>query len=165
LLASALVACVLLQRSVSQLLLSIGLLTSVSSASCASRSRPPESPAAAPESSARSHTARNFGWVGVGLGAEAAVGAIATSVIMLHDKSVRDSNCNVEKVCSPAGLDANQDIGLLSGWNVGTWVFAAAGLGIGGYRVWRDSDDGEQRTAITVSPMGSGAGLGVRSSF
>jgi len=90
---------------------------------------------------------------------------VATSVMMLHDKSARDSNCNAEKVCSPAGLDANQDIGLLSGWNAGAWVLAAAGLGIGGYLVWKDSDDGEQRAAITISPMGSGAGLGVGSSF
>jgi hypothetical protein len=162
LLASALVAPALLQQSVSRLLLSIVLLSSMS---CASRSRPPDSAAAASESSSRSHTARNFGWVGVGLGAEAAVGAVATSVIMLHDKSVRDSNCNAQKVCAPAGIDANQDIGLLSGWNVGAWVLAAAGLGIGGYLVWKDSNDGEQRTAITVSPIGPGAGLGVRSSF
>jgi hypothetical protein len=162
LLAFAFVAPARLRRSASQLLISIGLMSGVS---CASRSRPPESAASASESSSHGHTARTFGWVSVGLGAEAAVAAVATSVIMLHDKSVRDSNCNADKVCSPAGLDANQDIGLLSGWNAAAWILTAAGLGIGGYLVWTDSDDGEKRTTITVSPIGSGAGLGVRSSF
>lgn len=168
LLASAFVPPSRLRRSVSEVFISIGsigLLSSMGGVGCASHTRPPETAAAASESSPRSHAARTWGWVGIGLGAEAAVGAVATSVLMLHDKSVRDSNCNAEKVCAPAGIDANQDLGLLSGWNVGAWVVAAAGLGIGGYLVWKDNDDGEHRTAITVTPLGPGAGLGVRSSF
>ena len=85
--------------------------------------------------------------------------------MILHDKSVRDANCNTEKICSPSGLDANQDIGLLEGWNAGAWIVAAAGLGIGAYLVLTEPADGGRSAAIAVGPIGSGTGLGLRSSF
>ena len=85
---------------------------------------------------------------------------------MLHDKSVRDGNCNAAKVCAPAGLDANADIGVLAGWNTAAWIVAAAGLGIGGFLVLSDRAGERPRATITVNPVGSGGvGLGMRSSF
>ncbi len=84
---------------------------------------------------------------------------------MLHDKSVRDGNCNAQKVCSPSGFSANGDIASLAGWNAGAWVVAALGLGIGGVLVLSDHAGSSQRAAITVNAVGSGAGLGVESSF
>jgi hypothetical protein len=138
---------------------------------CAGRSPPAQDPsrttaASQPRSEGSSERSdRTYGWVSVGIGAEAAVMAVGTSLMMLHDKSVRDSNCSAQKICSQTGVDAAQDIGLLGGWNAGAWIVAAAGLGVGGYLLWRDPSGSERRTAITIDPMGTGVGLGVRSRF
>jgi hypothetical protein len=142
----------------------------LAAAGCAGRSLPPQNAPSASETppsfaSSSSRTGRTYGWVGIGVGAESAVAALVTSVMILHDKSVRDANCSAEKICSPAGLDANQDIGLLEGWNAGAWIVAAAGLGIGAYLILTEPVDGGQRTAIAIGPIGSGTGLGLRSSF
>ena len=103
--------------------------------------------------------------MGVGIGADAAVVALGTSIVILHDKSVRDGNCNADKVCSPSGFSANGDIGTLTRWNTGAWIVAALGLGVGGVLVLTDLAGSSQRAAITVNAVGSGAGLGVESSF
>jgi hypothetical protein len=145
-------------------------IAALASVGCAGRSLPPQHAPSTSEStpssaSSSSRTARTYGWVGVGVGAEAAVAALVTSVIILHDKSVRDANCSTEKICSQAALDANQDIGLLEGWNAGAWIVAAAGLGIGAYLILTEPADGGQRTAVAIGPIGSGTGLALRSSF
>jgi hypothetical protein len=103
--------------------------------------------------------------VSVAVGAEAVVIAVVTSGMMLHEKSVRDSNCDTQKVCNQVGFDANGTLGLLGGWNAGAWIVAAAGLGVGGFLLWTNPADGGQRAALTVAPTGSGVGLGVRSCF
>jgi hypothetical protein len=115
-------------------------------AGCAARPVPPAETAssAAAQSSASDLTtssdsksdpteARTFGWLSLTVGAEAAVVATVTSVIMLDDKSTRSSDCNAEKVCSSSGFTANTQIGSFAGWNAGAWVVAAAGLGLGSY--------------------------------
>lgn len=145
-------------------------IAALATGGCAGRSPPPQyarstSNSTPSSASSSSRTARTYGWVGVGVGAEAAVAALVTSVMILHDKSVRDANCSTEKICSPAGLDANQDIGLLEGWNTGAWIVAAAGLGIGAYLILTEPADGGQRTALAIGLIGSGTGLGLRSSF
>jgi len=96
-----------------------------------SSSQPPE----VPNRSARS--ARTWGWVSVAIGAEAAVVAVITSAVMLHDKNQRDADCNAQKVCTPAGLDANISLTQLAGWNAAAWIIAAAGLGTGGVLLWK----------------------------
>jgi hypothetical protein len=156
------------RRTIARILIGIEVIFS---AGCVGRAAPPQDATAASglESSSppasSNHTARNLGWVGIGIGADAAVVAIGTSLMMLHDKSVRDGSCNAEKVCSPSGFDANGDIASLATWNTGAWIVAALGLGIGGVLVLSDHAGSSQRAAITVHAVGSGAGLGVESSF
>ncbi|HEX8796614.1 MAG TPA: hypothetical protein VF765_36940, partial [Polyangiaceae bacterium] len=57
--------------------------------------------------------ARMDGWILVGIGGASALIAVGTSIFMLHDKSVRDDNCDANKVCSSAGLSANNELGQL----------------------------------------------------
>jgi hypothetical protein len=112
-----------------------------------------------------SRTMRTLGWIGISVGAEAAIVAVGTSALLLHEKQVRDADCNARRICSSAGVDANGTIGTLVGWNTAAWVVTAAGLAAGGILLaisWRDA---QRTTAITVAPTGSGVGLGVRSSF
>ena len=112
---------------------------------------------------------RTAGWIFVAVGAEAATVALVTSVMLLHDNSVRSSECNAQKACSVDGVDANSRIRSLVNWNAGAWAVAAVGLGAGAYLVLsnpRHADQaGATRTAIGVAPNGSGVGLDLRSSF
>lgn len=112
---------------------------------------------------------RTAGWIFVAVGAEAATVALVTSVMILHDNSVRSSECNAQKACSVDGVDANNRIRSLVTWNAGAWAVAAVGLGAGAYLVLsnpRPADHaGGTQTAIGVAPNGSGVGLDLRSSF
>jgi hypothetical protein len=84
--------------------------------------------------------------------------------MMLHDKSVRDSQCN-GNVCSQAGLDANAQLSALAGWNAGAWAVAAVGVGVGAFLVISNPSTGAPKTAVGIAPNGSGVGLDVRSRF
>jgi|HubBroStandDraft_2_1064218.scaffolds.fasta_scaffold204692_2 hypothetical protein len=156
------------RRTIARLLIGI---EGISCGGCVGRAAPPEdaTSASAQESTSSSqasssHTTRNFGWAGLGIGADAAIVAVGTSFVILHDKSVRDGNCNAEKVCSPSGLAANEDIATLADWNTGAWILAALGIGIGGILLLTDHAGSSQHAAITVH-VGSGADLGIESSF
>jgi hypothetical protein len=107
---------------------------------------------------------RVAGWVSLGVGAEAAILAAVTSVMILHQKSVRDDDCDAHRMCSAAGLGANSTIDSLVAVNTVSWVVAAAGLGAGTVLLLTHPPD-PRATAITLSPAGSGLGLGIRSSF
>jgi hypothetical protein len=108
---------------------------------------------------------RTAGWVVLSIGAEATVLAVITSIMMLHDKSVRDDNCDANRLCSSAGLQANVDIGNLAWWNASAWAVAGVGLAVGAVLVATNPPASVQRTAVAIAPTGSGVGLSVRSSF
>jgi len=120
-------------------------------------------PASAERSDA---TARAYGWISIAVGAEAAIVAVTTSFMLLHDKSVRDNNCDSAMRCSQAGIDANNAIRTLKWWNAGAWGVAALGLGVGAFLVLTNPPDGRSpSTAIGVAPNGSGLSLSARSTF
>jgi hypothetical protein len=137
----------------------------MASTATASTAPAAESQTVAGEERRSNYMARTFGWVSLAIGAEATVVAVATSIMMMHEKSVRDSACDAQKVCTPDGGEANDTIGRLAGWNVGAWAVAAAGLGIGAYLLLTNPSEGSRATAVTVAPNGSGLSLGVRSTF
>ena len=110
------------------------------------------------------HAARRVGWIAVGIGTAGGLLALGTSILMLEDKSTRDSGCT-SKVCSTAGFTANGQLSDLGPWNAGAWVVAAAGLGVGAYLLLTNPSDSSQGTQVGVGPTGSGAGLTLRSSF
>jgi hypothetical protein len=126
----------------------------------------PESAAAPPPAEGRSgRSRRTLGWISVAIGGDAAIVAIATSFMMLHQKSVRDANCDANKNCSPGGYDANSSLDALTWWNVGAFGVAAAGLGVGAVLLLTSPRDRERATSIVVAPNSSGAGLALRSAF
>lgn len=51
-------------------------------------------------------TRRTLGWISLAIGAEAAIVAGVTSIMLLHEKSVLNDNCDARKVCSSDGIDA-----------------------------------------------------------
>jgi hypothetical protein len=106
---------------------------------------------------------RAIGWYSIGIGAGAALIAVGTSIMMLHQADLRRNDCT-NNVCSADGITANNQISALSGWNVGSYIVAAAGLGIGTILVLTNPKN-DQQTALAVSPNGSGAGLTLRSTF
>jgi len=108
---------------------------------------------------------RAYGWIGIAIGAEAAIAAAATSAAVLDYKSTRDSGCNAQKVCSADGLSANSQIGSLVGVNAAAWVLAAAGLGVGSYLLLTHPLDKERHTSITLAPSGTTAGVGLSGTF
>jgi hypothetical protein len=114
---------------------------------------------------AANRPSRTWGWVLLSVGAEGAILAAITSFMMLHDKSVRDDNCDANKVCSQTGLAANGEIASLAWWNAGAWAVAGAGLGVGGLLLLMSPPAGAGRLAVGISPSGSGIGLGARGAF
>jgi hypothetical protein len=93
------------------------------------------------------------------VGAGAAAVAIGTSALMLHNKSVRDDNCDAQRNCTQAGLDANGQLSALSGWNAGAWTVAVLGLGAGTFLVLSNPPPKEPRTSLSVSPLGVRGGF------
>lgn len=108
---------------------------------------------------------RVLGWVSLSIGAEAAIIAVVTTGMIEHQKSIRDDNCNTQKVCNTDGFNAANTISTIVPWNTATWFVAAAGLGVGTVLVLISPPGSEKSTAITVSPASSGMQLGLRSTF
>ena len=88
-----------------------------------------------------------------------------TSVMMLHEQSLRNANCDTEKICTLAGVNANSSLGQLGGWNATSWIVTVAGLSAGGYLLWSHREDNGARVGVAVDPVGTGMGLGLRSTF
>jgi hypothetical protein len=110
-------------------------------------------------------TRRTLGWISLAAGAEAAIAAVVTSGMLVHEKSVLDAQCNAQKQCSAGGLDAAGEISSLTPWNTGTWVAAVIGVGAGAALLLTSRPDAPASTAITLTPEGTGAGVGLRSRF
>jgi hypothetical protein len=94
-----------------------------------------------------------MGWITLSIGIEAGVVALATSAMLLYDKGVRSDNCDSNKVCTPTGSAANDRIGALTGWNVGAFALAAAGI-VGGVLILNANPPDQPRTTVSVSPAG-----------
>lgn len=105
------------------------------------------------------------GWISIGIGGSAALIALGTSIVMLHDKSTRDSDCDANKGCSAAGLSANNELGQMVGWNIGAFAVAAVGLGVGAFLILTNPSDREMGTQVGIAPTGSGTGFVLRSTF
>jgi hypothetical protein len=108
---------------------------------------------------------RVLGWISLSIGAEAAIIAVVTTGMIEHQKSIRDDNCNAQKVCNTDGFNAAGTISTIVPWNTAAYFVAAAGLGVGTVLVLISPPGSEKSTAITVSPASSGMQLGVRSTF
>jgi hypothetical protein len=110
-------------------------------------------------------TRRLWGWISLAIGAEAAVIAVTTSFMLLHEKSVLNDNCDAHKQCNAVGLDAKGAITETVPWNTGSWIVAAAGVGIGTVILLTSRSDSGKDTALSVTPTPGGAALGLRSQF
>jgi hypothetical protein len=97
---------------------------------------------------------RTIGWFSLTLGLASATVAVGTSIMMLSDLSTRNSDCNAAKMCSASGVNANNQISQLAGWNTATYVVAAAGIGIGAFLLLTNPKHGETETAVGVTPNG-----------
>ena len=123
-------------------------------------------PAATPAPTPHAHnTLRTIGWVSIAVGAEAAIIAIVTSFMAIHEKGVRDDNCSARKECSQVGLDANATLATLFGWNTTSWIVAVAGLGVGTVLVVTNPPIKNDQVALTVSPTAGGAALSLTGHF
>jgi len=104
----------------------------------------------------------------IGIGAPAAAVAAVTSFMLLHEKSVRDDECNAQKVCSSNGYDQVTAIDANRTWNTVAWIVAAAGLGGGTILVLTSQKHDAApatTTGLTVTPAPAGATFGLRSTF
>ena len=107
---------------------------------------------------------RVWGWVALSVGAEGAVVATITSLMMLHQNSVRSDDCT-NKVCTPDGIAANGKLGDLAGWNAGGWAVAVVGAGVGTFLILTNPSDKALGTQVGVGSTPSGSGLLLRGSF
>jgi hypothetical protein len=108
---------------------------------------------------------RMIGWISLAIGAEAATIAVATSLLIEHQKSIRDDGCNAQKVCNSDGFAAVGTIDTITPWNTGSWFVAAAGLGAGIVLLLASPPQHERQTTVSLSPVSSGIDLSVRSTF
>lgn len=93
-------------------------------------------PAAAQAGGASHGTRRKtLGWILAGVGAGSGVAAVVTSVLLIHDKNVVDSNCPNKACVNQTGLDAATSGKTLAVVNAVTFAGAALGLGFGAYFV------------------------------
>jgi hypothetical protein len=106
-------------------------------------------------------SARDLGWVSLGIGATAALVALGTGVVMLHDQSVRSSGCDANKLCTADGSNANTQLSQLGPWNAAAFGVAAVGFGLGAYLLLTHNAGSAAHTAVGVSP----GGLVVQGSF
>jgi hypothetical protein len=132
--------------------------------------KPSEAPPAATEETPihaphAANTARTIGWISIAIGAEAAITAVVTSAMALHEKGVRDDNCNAAKVCSQTGIDANVTLGTLFGWNTASWIVGVAGLGVGTVLVLTSRPIKNDQVALTVGPTSGGAAVALTGQF
>jgi hypothetical protein len=124
----------------------------------------PETKAAPSEAHGGDAIPRAMGWFSIAFGATAGLVAGGTSIMMLQQSSVRSDNCSAAKVCNATGANANAQLDGLVGWNLASYIAAAAGLGIGTILLIT-SPKNHRQTAVDVTPNGSGAGLTLRSTF
>jgi hypothetical protein len=117
-----------------------------------------------PEDRVARQSNRALGWVVLSVGAEAAVVATITSFMMLHQNGIRSDDC-VDKVCSAAGLSANETLHNLEWWNAGAWVVAVAGVGVGAIVLWTNPTDAALHAEVGIAPTGSGSSLLLRGAF
>ncbi len=128
-------------------------------------------------------TGRVAGYVALAVGTQAAIVALVTSGMMLHQDGARGDACDANKRCTQAGIDANDNLSQLGGWNAGAWALAAVGLGTGtvllllnpsekrpSMRPGTAGPDAPARSSAASgiflgAPGGAGPGLGLRGTF
>jgi len=108
---------------------------------------------------------RFVGWTSFVVGADATLLALVTSGMMLHEASVRSSDCDAQKVCSANGVAANVKLGDLAGWNAAAWGVAVVGVGVGAFLLITNPSDKALRAEVGVGPTGTGDGLLLRGAF
>jgi hypothetical protein len=108
---------------------------------------------------------RIYGYAGIAIGGAAAVVAVVTSFMLLHQKSVLDDQCNAQKQCSTSGIGETGAIHNTIPVNTAAWIVAAVGLGAGTILLLTSQPESGKSTAVTVSPAPGGAALGLRSTF
>ncbi|HMJ11894.1 MAG TPA: hypothetical protein VK524_10800 [Polyangiaceae bacterium] len=124
----------------------------------------PRSPRAAPVTEPHSTTveerpsgSRTAGYIVGGAGIAAlGLGAVA-GLLVLDRKSTVDENCNADKRCNQAGVDAAESgrtWGTISTIGLAAGVF---GVGVGTYLVLSSSGEGEPRATLGARSSASGA--------
>ena len=108
---------------------------------------------------------RTLGWVGLGIGATGLAVAVTTSILLLNDKSTRDADCNAQKQCSQAGLDAAGGIHSLVPWNWAGWIVGAVGAGAGAYFLFTTPSSTSAQTGLVVAPSAGGARISLERTF
>jgi len=107
---------------------------------------------------------RVWGWTFLSVGIDGAILAAITSGMMLHQASVRNSDC-ADKVCSPDGIAANGKLHDMAPWNAGAWVATVVGLPVGVYLLLTNPTDKALHAEVGAGPTGSGSGLILRGGF
>jgi hypothetical protein len=90
---------------------------------------PPSPDGSAP--AAPLHARRTWGFVALGAGGVGLTIAVASAVVVLHEKSVVDADCGPKRVCSGPGFDA---VGVGKAWvivNMASSIFTVVAAGAG----------------------------------
>jgi hypothetical protein len=107
---------------------------------------------------------RVWGLTFLSVGIDGAILAVVTSGMMLHQASVRSSNC-ADKVCNTDGIAANGKLHDMAPWNAGGWVAAVVGIPVGAYLLLTNPTDKALHAEVGAGPTGSGSGLILRGGF
>ncbi len=125
----------------------------------ASSSSPP--PSLAPSHSSKRTVGFVIGGVGVaGLG----VGAIS-GALMLSKKHALDGDCNPDKSCNAAGVDAAHSAHTFQVVSNVGWIAGALALGTGAFLVLTSGSDERPSTSLALGPNLAGAQFSVARSF
>ncbi len=108
---------------------------------------------------------KTLGYVMVGVGVVGvAVGAV-TGAMVLGKKSTIDSECDANKACSQAGLDAADSARTLSTVSTVGFIVGAVGVGAGAIFIVSSGGNKAPRTALTTSMAPGGAGVSLVRTF
>ncbi len=136
---------------------------------------PPREAQASDQKASDHRAARVAGWVTLAIGIQATTVALVTSGMMLHEDSIRDSECNPDKRCTQAGIDSNENLQQLGTWNAGAWVVGLGGIAVGTVLLLLNpakdrsprpgpSRENEKKAGLVLGAPG-GPGLGIQGTF
>jgi tetratricopeptide (TPR) repeat protein len=124
-----------------------------------------ESAQVTPSTAAPGGTSPTLGYVLLGVGA---VGVGAGSYLWLHlgnKQETVDANCDSQKRCNDAGLEAAEDGQALLPLYTGAWIVGAAGLAAGAYFLLDSSTSDDSAPRVSGAPLPGGGSLGLSGRF
>ncbi len=110
-------------------------------------------------------SSKTAGYVIGGIGVAGLLTSAVTGAMVLGKKGVVERECNADKECSQAALDAGEAGKTLSTVSTIAFAVGAVGVGVGAYLVISSGDSAQPATRVGIATSPGGARLSFAASF